>query len=162
MTAILAAISDTSFAIGGDAGAFEETGSIVYTALEPKVFRLGKSLVGVAGSFRTMEVAKRAANGDPYALRDHLQQILGQSPDEFSVLVVNSTGIYEIAEDYSVLPIREPYVCVGAASGVGTGALAALYPSLEPKEAVKAALVVTARHSTMCVPPFKVFSDNIF
>lgn len=158
MTAILAVHSDTSYAIGGDAGAFDEGGTLIATSAEPKVFKFGNTLVGVAGSFRIMELVAKSNIADPYKLRDHLMQILGQSNDSWSVLLVNRDGIYELGEDYSVLKFKEPYAAVGAACDIATGALAALSSfSLEPIDMVKTAMDVTEHHSTMCIKPFRFF-----
>jgi hypothetical protein len=164
MTVIAAAVTSSHVALGGDAGAFDEVGTLKMVSANPKVFKIDRWLFGSAGSFRVINLLAKATVGTPEGLRDFLQkELLGTDPGSWSVLVASASGIYEIAEDFSIITFREPYAAIGAGGEITTGALSAL-SSLEgwdARSAVTDALAVAARHSTMCSAPFKVYSYKI-
>lgn len=164
MTVICVSITSKHVAIGGDSGAFDEVGTLKMASSTPKVFRIGNWLIGGAGSFRVINLAAKSTDGSPEGLRDFLhKELSGSDAGSWSILAVSAAGIYEIAEDFSVIGFKEPYAAIGAGSEIATGALAAL-SSLEgwdARQIVNDALSVAAKHSTMCTAPFKVYSYKI-
>jgi ATP-dependent protease HslVU (ClpYQ) peptidase subunit len=164
MTVICASITAKHVALGGDSGAFDDVGTLKMAASTPKVFRIGNHLIGGAGSFRVLNLVAKATDGDPESLRDFLQKELqGSDPGSWSVLVASAAGIYEIADDFSIITFRDSYAAIGAGAEIATGALASL-SSLEgwdARQIVNDALAVTAKHSTMCTAPFKVYSYKV-
>lgn len=164
MTVIAASISDKHVALGGDAGAFDDIGTLKMASASPKVFRLERWLLGSAGSFRVINLLSKATNGSPEAVRDLLQKELqGSDSGSWSVLAASASGIFEISEDFGIIEYREPYAAIGAGADIATGALASL-SSLQgwaARDIVSDALGVAARHSTMCIPPFKIYSYKI-
>lgn len=164
MTVIAASISEGHVSLGGDSGAFDDVGNLKMAASTSKVFRIDRWLFGSAGSFRVINLLNKANDGSPEALRDFLQKELnGQDVGSWSVLVAGASGLYEIAEDFSIIAFREPYAAVGAGCDIATGALAALsgLEGWDARSIVGDVLAVTARHSTMCTPPFKIYSYKI-
>jgi len=162
MTVIAAIKTPTGVAIGGDSGAFEETGSLKMHSSDPKVFRFGPWLVGGAGSFKVLNLIAKATLGEPYALAAYLQKEMTGDPGEWSVLCVSGQGVYEISSDYSVVAYREPYASVGISAELVTGSLAIL-SALEgwtAKDIITSAMQVAVKHSTGCEAPIKIFNYN--
>jgi ATP-dependent protease HslVU (ClpYQ) peptidase subunit len=165
MTVIVGWRDKKSAWIGGDAGAFDDgvsSASSVVISAEPKVWKTPDGLVGVAGSFRLMDIARKSGIGDPYKLRDFLVgkkiENAGFPESEWTVLVVNKKGVFEICEDFSVIKNKDNYTAVGAASDVALGALAVLegFKELLPQKRIELVLSASAYHSTMARPPFKI------
>jgi len=155
VTIIIAAYDKGSAAIAGDSGAFEDE-ALVMEVVEPKVWRAGESLVGVAGSFRVMEHARKVALGDPEALRNSLVEAnLGAS--NWSVLVVNKRGIWEITDDFSIVHVKDHYCAVGGSNQIAIGAMAVLSGErAHPATAiVRRAMAVTLKHSPLAKGPAK-------
>jgi hypothetical protein len=154
MTVIIGYTDGKNYAIGGDSGAFDEGGLYQLTG-EPKVWKSGDSLIGGAGSFRIIELARRSGLNDPYALRNHL--IESNPGGEWSLLVVTKKALYELCDDFSVVKFKENYAAIGAGNSVATGAIATLAETkVEPDMAVRVALKVTVRHCNMAMAPFTV------
>jgi len=153
MTIIAAKRDGKCCAVGGDSGGFD--GDLVVLGTEPKVWKIGSTLFGGCGTWRSIEVAKKSGITDPFKLRDYMaeQQHL---PDEWSVLVVTPKSIHEIAEDFSVVTYRDSYCAIGSGSSVAYGAL--VHSVSDPKTAVQQALKATERHSITCRAPFVVLT----
>jgi len=153
MTVIVGYSDGKQWVIGADSGAFEDSG-LRQTLSEPKCWRAGDYLVGVAGSIRVLNLARKFKLGEPYALRDHLseQNIPGEA--EWSVLVVSKNGMFEIDEHMGVAQLKDKYSAVGAANQIAIGALAILAGAhTEPEKAVKLALKATLAHSNLVMAP---------
>jgi len=159
MTVIAANWTQTGAALGGDSGAFEDGGNLKMLTADPKVFKFDAMLAGVAGSFRVINLVGRAEVKDVFGLRDYLQKEITGDSGEWSVLCATKDGLFEIADDFSVIHYREPYASIGAGNAFATGALSALsaLEGLSPKDRVQLALSASGKHSTMCAPPFKIF-----
>lgn len=156
VTVVAAYVTKTGAAIGADTGLFEDGGLYQHTAI-PKVWRVGKTLQGGAGSGAVLTAAAKLAIEDPYALAAGLAQMNIQG--EWSLLVVTRRAIFELCEDGSVFQFRESYSAIGAANSVALGSLATLVASKSPLEAdraVRLALEVSVRHHTLCVAPLQV------
>ena len=152
MTCIVGFTDGKTYSIGGDAGAYDE-GGLYQLSAEPKVWKVSDTLIGGSGSFRVIEVARKAGLSDPYALRNHLQE--ANIAGEWNLLVVTKKHIYEISDDFSVIEFKENYASVGAGNPVATGCLAVLAEQkVASNNAVRVALKTTARHSNMAMPPF--------
>ena len=161
MTVIAAYYDKRGCWIGGDSGAFDED-SVVLTS-DPKVWQAGDSLIGVAGTFRIIEVAKASGLSDPYELRDYLMTEYNSrahpTSQEAEILIVNQSGIYYIGEDFSVVRSKEAYGASGAGGLIALGCLASLSKfQIEPKEVVRTALEVAAKHTVHSRAPFRVLS----
>lgn len=162
MTVIVGWFDKRSAWIGGDSGAFSS--DTVTIASDAKVWKSEDSLVGIAGSFRQGEIAKECGIGDPYALRDHLSTVWegrNNVPEEWGaeLLVVNTTGIYYITDDFAVVKCRENYGSVGAGEAIALGALFALEgTTITPKDRLTTALKSASTHGLMARPPFKILS----
>lgn len=158
MTIIAGFTDGTTWAIGGDSGAFEAEGTYMLTS-EPKVWRAGENLIGGSGSFRVIELARKTGLKDPYALRDHLAEL--NINGEWNLLVVTKRFVYEIDDGLGVLRVKENYCAVGAASSVALGALAVLSADRVTSEyAVKTTLSVCGKHSTLATQPFTVLTSD--
>lgn len=149
MTVILAARNSNHVSIAGDCGAFEDS-SLVFASAIPKVWRVGDYLLGVAGSFRIMEIARRINVGEPIALRNALLEI-NPGVQDWSILVASVAGIWEIQDDYSVVELKEPYGSVGVGNQIAVGAMAVL--DGEPHDRVRLAMKATLKHAPLAKSP---------
>jgi hypothetical protein len=147
--------------IGGDSGAFDED-SVVLT--EIKVWKTDDYLLGASGGFRLAEVAYESAIGDPHKLRDHLEawwneNSSSQAENDTQILVISTSGVWIIGNDFSVVRCRETYGAVGAG---GLSAMSALFAlqgvNMSGKDRLTTALKATAYHTTQVRAPFKVIS----
>jgi hypothetical protein len=154
VTIIIGYTDGKTYSIGGDSGAFEE-GGLYQLSGEPKVWKSGDALLGGAGSFRIIELARKSGLSDPYALRNHLAE--SNPGGEWNLLIVTRKSIYEIDDDLSVIKFKENYASVGAGNSVGTGAIAILAEQKVVSDvAVRTALKVTIRHNNMAMLPITV------
>jgi hypothetical protein len=152
MTVIVGYTDGKTYSVGGDSGAFEESG-LYQTTADAKVWRAGDWLLGGSGSFRIIETAKKSGLGDPFALRDHLKE--SNAIGDWSLLVVGRKFLFEIDQEFGVLRVKDNYAAIGVANTVAIGALAVLSMNkCDSLNAVKTALNVTARHHVNAVPPF--------
>ena len=148
--------------MAGDSGAFDE--SSVTLSSEPKVWKANNSLVGVSGSFRIMDLLRRAGIDDPYKIRDFLLSKISEpgfpQESDWEVIVANKKGIYGIASDFSVLKFRENYGASGAGGQAALAALCVLEPNKEilPKTRMELVMKATELHTTYSRPPFKIIS----
>lgn len=157
MTAIAGYTNGTNFAIAGDSGAFDEAQSLKMTMATPKIWATKNTLQGGAGNARVIELGRSAGIEDPHKLASVLLE--ANIAGEWSVMVVTREGIYEIGDDGSVFKFKERYCAIGAGGPIALGALAVLTTlDTPPAAAVKNALTVTARHSTLCSTPISVLS----
>lgn len=154
MTVVVGFSDGKSWSIGGDSGAFEE-GGLYQLCAEPKVWKIGDTLIGGSGSFRTMEIAKKSGLSDPFSLRNHL--IESNPGGEWNLLIVTKKNLYEIDDGFNIIHLRDNYGAIGAGNFVAIGALAvASQNKIDSEKAVRLALKVTVMHSTFAVPPFNV------
>lgn len=158
MTIVAGYTDGKQIAIAADSGAFEETSSLKMTTATPKIWAVGSTLQGGAGSFRALDVARRANIEDPRMLAQHLMEANLQGG--WSVLVVTRKGIYELSEDGSVLRTKECYGAIGEGAPIAVGALAACHRKRvgAPAVIVRLALDVCVRHSSACSTPLSVLS----
>lgn len=157
MTVIIGYTDGKNYAIGGDSGAFDE-GGLYQLSGEPKVWKSGDALMGGAGSFRIIELARKSGLNDPYALRNHLVE--ANPGGDWNILVVTKKALYEISDDFSVIKFKENYASIGAGNSVATGAVGILAEQkVAVDTAVKSALKITARHCNMAMPPFNVLKS---
>jgi len=160
VTTIAAWKDKTQVWMAGDSGAFD--GSTVIISAEPKVWVTSSSLIGVAGSFRIMDILRYANVGEPHAVRDYLLSKATDSgfpQSDWSVLVADHTGVYEIGEDFSLLKSKENYGATGAGAETAFGALYALEKvEIDPKRRLEIVVNATIQHTTNARPPIKVVS----
>ena len=156
MTIISAKRDGKTCAIGGDSGGFE--GDLVVVSTEPKVWKVGNTLLGACGTWRIIELAKRSGLSDPYKLRDYLAE-QPHLAEDWSVLVVTSKSIHEIADDFSVSTYRDQYSAIGSGNSVAFGSLAIAFDK-DPKEAVRLALKAVEKHSITCRAPFTILTTG--
>jgi len=145
--------------MAGDSGAFDDTTVII--SAQPKVWKTDTSLVGVAGSFRIMDILRNSSIGDPYKIRDFLISKSNDAgfPTEWSVLVANKTGIYEIGADFGVVKSAENYGATGAGAPSALSALFVLErKEVTPEKRMELVMKATGYHTTNARPPYTVIS----
>ena len=154
MSVIVAYRGKTSYGIGADSGAFEDSGLYQQSKVS-KVWRCGDTLLGAAGSGRVGHVAQNSKLSDPYQLADFLltQNIAG----EWSLLVVNPKQIAEIGDDGSVFTFTDRYSAIGAGNQVALGALAiATREWTDPRKILLSSLSASSHHHRYCTAPYTV------
>lgn len=154
MTIVAAYRTSNSVWLGCDAGVFED--SIVTLTADTKAWRIKNTLIGVAGTFRDIDIVRQTRQDDPYALRDAL---VTERTDayEATILVANSDGLFYIDTNLAVVRARESYAAIGAANATALGALhVGAIRNTNGRQIVQDALVAASVHTTMARPPFTV------
>lgn len=161
MTVIVGWTNGKEAWIGSDSGAFDEDISSVFTT-DTKVWKADGSLIGASGDFRLAEIAYESAIGDPYRLRDHIEQwaknsMVGEPGTEF--LVVTLDNVYIIDSAFSVIRCREPYGTTGGANSAVLSSVLALQDiQMTGKQRINTVLKAVSTHTTVAKPPFKIIS----
>lgn len=161
MTLIAAWKDKKSVWMAGDSGAFDD--STVIIVAEPKVWKTDTSLVGVSGSFRIMDLLRNSKVGEPQRVRDYLLSKVnepGFPNDDWSVLIADKTGIYEIGSDFSVVKSTTNYSAIGACAEAALSALYVLEQDkvMPPKKRMELVANAAITHTTNARPPVKVLS----
>ena len=160
MTVICAYYDNEHAYIGADSGAFDSDSVVISTT--QKVWRVDETLIGVAGSFRVVELARQSNIADPYELRDFLladynTRASHPTAHEATILTVNTSGIHYVSDDFSVIKVREHYGATGASGLIALGALSALSRTdTDPRSMIDVALKVAAQHTLYARAPFKI------
>ena len=167
MTCIAGYTNGKTWAIAADSGLFEEGGDdapdtgIYFRGINSKVWRVEKSLMGIAGTSRIEEVARNAGTGDPYKLRDILK--VAEVTGSWTLLVVTQKVLYYIGEDFSVVKLKNQYFAIGAACQPALGSLSTSHLlGIPVDKAVKLAVRASIDNSIYAVAPIvsKVLEDK--
>ena len=168
MTVIAAIRTPTSILMGGDS-AQSTNGSIALVA-DPKVFRTGDYVFGVAGSPRLAEILKYefrpprktvAASWDEFLARSFVPKLkaaLGAElglVDKSSILVgTKGGGMFEVSGNWFVNQSREQYAAMGSG---GDWALGSFHSTRgEPRGRLMKALKAAAHFYAYVRPPFTI------
>ena len=147
--------------MAGDSAAMSESTATI--SREPKVWSTGQSLVGIAGSFRIRDLLWGSGLAEPEEIRDFLLERATESgfpTVEWSALIVTRHGLYEIAEDFSIIEFSGNYASTGACA---EACLAAMYvlesnKTLAPRRRMNLVVSAAIHHTTNARPPIKVIS----
>lgn len=153
MTVVAVARNGRSVAIGADTGSFGS--SSAEGVKTGKVWRVGDSLIGSAGSWRVIEVARKCSSSNPERVRDALRESALDS-GEWEVAIATKNSIYVIDGDFGIVEYAAKYVALGS-SDVALGALWAT-KGLAPKDSVKVALEASRAHTFLSRAPYKILS----
>jgi ATP-dependent protease HslVU (ClpYQ) peptidase subunit len=158
MTCIAGYTDGKVCAIAADSGAFD--GSYSVTVKEPKVWRADNALIGVAGSFRVMEIVRESRLSDAKSIRDLISSsVLIKDGDEWEVIVVKPGGLWYIGGDHSIGQYRNNYLSIGSGAPYAVGALWVASKNGEsPAVAVEQAVRAAVEHHTYASLPVKVLT----
>src|SRR5258708_582547 len=145
---------------------------------DPKIYRVGKSLIGFTSSFRMGQLLGHALTLPEHhsdvpvekwmvtAFVDAVRSCLktgGYAEEKDKVekggifLVAYRGRIFEIQADYQVAERDEPYGAVGCGEDLALGALfASQRMSIRPRRRVELALEAAAAVSARVYPPFRI------
>ena len=158
MTVIAGYTDGETWAIASDSGLFEDGGDdapdtgIYFLGTKPKVWRVERSLIGMAGTSRVDEVSRGTTTGDPYKMRDALKA--ADVTGVWTMLMVTQKGLYYLSEDFAVVPLKNKYFAIGAASQPALGSLHTSHVlGIPVQQAVKLAVNAAIANSIYAVPP---------
>ena len=145
---------------------------------DPKIYRVGKSLIGFTSSFRMGQLLGHALTLPEHhsdvaiekwmvtAFVDAVRSCLktgGYAEEKDKVekggifLVAYRSRIFEIQSDYQVAERDEPYGAVGCGEDLALGALfASESTAKQPRKRVELALKAAAAFSAGVYPPFRI------
>lgn len=155
MTCIVAVAEKGQVWMGADSAATDPRGTQVIRR-EPKVFKLGDAVVGVAGSFRAAQVIRYSAppvekHRDMHrylctewieSLREAMGEAVAESETETfegALLIGISGAVWQVEADYHVGRSVQTFDAVGSGAQVALGSLLST-KGLEPDKRVKLAL----------------------
>lgn len=182
MTAIVGLVFEGSIYLGADSSACDMENMMHVSRLEPKVFRNGQYLMGVAGQTRCGQVMHYVFNPPRVpsfvrgnagviefmvrefvpALRDCLEEqgvTSGEVTDPFpgNVIIGVRDCLLELEPDFQVSVNIEPWAAAGAGSAYCLGALFAQKDTLlDPVTIIGNALDAAATYSMTVRTPFTV------
>jgi hypothetical protein len=168
MTVVAGYTTGKTWAIAADSGLFEEGGDdapdtgIYFLGSDTKVWRIEKSLMGMSGGGRVDEVARNSGTGDPYKLRDILKA--AEVTGSWTLLVVTQNGLYYLAEDFTVIKLKNKYFAIGVACQPALGSLSTSHSlGIAADKAVKLAVRASIDNSIYAVAPIvsKVLEDKL-
>ena len=180
MTCIVGIKEDGKLWIGGDSAAINLTTSEIYTIASRKVFRAGSYLVGYTISFRAGQVLEHevewpeppeGAEIGSFLVRElvpRLREALREAGalkttegvDQGAHFMIGIGGeFYSVALDFSVTPLAESFMAIGAGRHNAYGALHALAGlGMPPQERMRRALEAAARYTCGVREPFYFLS----
>ncbi len=160
MTVIVGAVRDGRVCLGGDSACVDET--VIQASTDPKVWRSGGVLVGGAGEFRTLDVARRVDHpaapdetwiryGFPAALAKLYREIDGERTKGGDILVGALGALWIVLDSLAVVRLGE-YTAIGSGGDLALGAMHAR-PRATPRDRVIAGLAAAIAHCpTVCGP----------
>lgn len=115
----------------------------------------------MSGGGRVDEIARNSGTGDPYKLRDILKA--AEVTGEWTLLVVTQNGLYYLAEDFTVIKLKNKYFAIGVACQPALGSLTTSHTlDIAADKAVKLAVRASIDNSIYAVAPIvsKVLEDK--
>ena len=159
--------------LGGDSAATgDEDSEDVWPSSEPKVWRQGDCMIGVAGDGRVASLIRHTmavpALPDDMAPAQYmtdefvesLRDVLvdnGSGLDETDVLVAVGGGLFVIDDEYDVTPPLDPYIAIGTGAPVALGSLYST-PYLTARRRLGKALRAAERFCISVQGPFVIRS----
>jgi hypothetical protein len=178
MTAIAGIVQDGKVWIGGDSAGVG--GMSIETRTDPKVFCNGEHVFGYTDSFRLGQIlefefsppaAIEGEHGMAYMVRQFVPAVKEafryggynsnhDGEDRGGTFLVGYRGqLYQVAADYQVGRVRQPYHACGCGSDLVLGSLHATDQfELSPRERIVMALSAAAEFSAGVRGPFTVLS----
>ena len=172
MTCVAGVARGGHVCIGGDSSIAWDEESLD-SCVEPKVFRRGEWLIGLAGDanadrafhfeLRPPQVTKPIRRLVAVDFADEVKRALettGAGEADFSALIGVSGQLYVMGSTYEVARHRWGYAAVGSGAAWATGALAILTDggSLTLQQTITEALDAAHRHCPGVRPPFAYVS----
>lgn len=173
MTAIAALVQNNAVYIGGDSAGVG--GYDVTVRSDPKVFRNGMFLIGIAGSFRYGNILRYLYTPpkpqdvevfDPMrymattfitTLRDAMEENgIDDDEQEGQCLIGYKGRLYFIGSDYQVGAFQDHFGAIGCGAQIIHGALYATRRMHDPVKRIKLALTAAERFSAGVCGPFVV------
>lgn len=166
MTIIAGLVHDGHVYLGADSYGTVDNELIRYAV--PKVFRVGRCVVGVTGSHRLRQVVQYGVPLDPpttdpaawfaityaAALKTATQEHGGLDKDgdlDGGLLIGCDGTIYRVDCSRAIVPLRGPYATIGSGGLVALGAFHAMYdPSHDPRDQVRRAVQVAIDLDPYC------------
>lgn len=175
MTCIVAVRDGGKVYMGGDSAGV--SGGHVIQRADPKVFKNGEFIIGIAGSFRGGNVLRYSLTPPPittgldrYMNTAFIEAVRGtfiengnmakydnEDYSSVSFLVGIRTKIYVVYDDFHVGIPRDKFDSIGSGSYYALGYLEAT-KGQGPRQRVRRALVTAAKYCGGVSPPFKIIS----
>ncbi len=171
--------------LGGDSASTEDWGGQVSSAQE-KVWPVGEFLIGGAGSWRGLQLARYAFKPpkrgrkaiDVYMVTDFIDALRetwkkgghlasAKQGDDFheetistNLIVAYRGSLWIIEGDLQILPMRDPYAAIGSGVDVALGSLYATREQGATKARVLTALRAAERYNNAVRSPFIVVATS--
>ncbi len=185
MTAVVALIHENKVLLGGDSAASDDKTGLIFSRVDPKVFRVGQFGIAFVDSFRmgqilqynwTPPIYKPTAgfkNLDKFmrtkfvesikeAYQEHGYGRFGQNTEDgdeggIIIIAVQNTGrIFTMDVDYHVSEIDVEYLAEGSGQQVALGSLFSTSAVKTPRKRVRMALEASAKFIMSVRGPFTI------
>jgi hypothetical protein len=186
MTCIVALIHDNKVLLGGDAAASDDKSGLIFSRVDPKVFRVGQFGIGFVDSFRMGQILqynwippiyKPTAgfkNLDKFMRTKFIESIKesfkehgygnqtagstedGDEGGVFLIAVQNAGRIFTMDSDFHIGEADVQYMAEGAGQDLALGSLFSTSSIKTPRKRVRMALESAAKFNMTVRPPFTI------
>jgi len=186
MTAVVALIHENKVLLGGDAAASDDKSGLIFSRVDPKVFRVGQFGIAFVDSFRMGQILQYNwvppiykptvgfKNLDKFMRTKFIESIkeafkeqgygnqtAGSTEDGdeggiFIVAVQNSGRIFVMDTDFHIGEADLQYMAEGAGQELALGSLFSTTAIKTPRKRVRMALEAAAKFNMSVRPPFTI------
>jgi ATP-dependent protease HslVU (ClpYQ) peptidase subunit len=186
MTAVVALIHENKVLLGGDAAASDDKSGLIFSRVDPKVFKVGQFGIAFVDSFRMGQILQYSwippiykptvgfKNLDKFMRTKFVEsikesfkdqgygnQVAGSSEDGdeggvFLVAVQGSGRIFTMDSDFHIGEADIQYMAEGAGQELALGSLYSTTSIKTPRKRVRMALEAAAKFNMSVRPPFTI------
>jgi hypothetical protein len=186
MTAVVALIHENKVLLGGDAAASDDKSGLIFSRVDPKVFRVGQFGIAFVDSFRMgqilqynwippiykptagfknldkfmrtkfIESVKEAFKEQGYGNQTAGSTEDGDEGGIFIISVQNSGRIFVMDTDFHIGEADLQYMAEGAGQELALGSLFSTTSIKTPRKRVRMALEAAAKFNMSVRPPFTI------
>jgi hypothetical protein len=186
MTAVVALIHENKVLLGGDAAASDDKSGLIFSRVDPKVFKVGQYGIGFVDSFRmgqilqynwTPPIYKPTAgykNLDKFLRTKFIESIKeafkeqgygnqtagstedGDEGGVFIITVQGSGRIFVMDTDFHIGEADVAYMAEGAGQELALGSLFSTTAIKTPRKRVRMALEAASKFNMSVRPPFTI------
>jgi hypothetical protein len=186
MTAVVALIHENKVLLGGDAAASDDKSGLIFSRVDPKVFRVGQFGIAFVDSFRMgqilqynwvppvykptagfknldkfmrtkfIESVKEAFKEQGYGNQTAGSTEDGDEGGIFIIAVQNAGRIFTMDSDFHIGEADLQYMAEGAGQEIALGSLYSTSAIKTPRRRIRIALEAAAKFNMSVRPPFTI------
>ena len=185
MTAVVALIHENKVLLGGDAAASDDKSGLIFSRVDPKVFRVGQFGIAFVDSFRMGQILQynwvapvykptagyknldkfmrtKFVDSVKESFKEHGYGNFGQGSEDgdaggvFLISVQGTGRIFTMDSDFHIGEADIQYMAEGAGQELALGSLYSTAAIKTPRKRVRMALEAAAKFNMSVRPPFTI------